>query len=389
MSVPNVFANATTSIPLVQLDQNFNTGITLGNTTVYLGNTTTSFGNVTLTGAAVNGTVGATTPATGAFTTITATGTITSSLSGGAVGFQHVPSTGTNSASFLAGNTGGNLYIGIDDSSGSTYGTAGNYGTVIYRPASTQFALSRGATVDMSFSTTGQMLVGSSIYYNGGQRFQVAGTTGGGSGDYISVFANTESTNPYGIYIKYSNASPNDSSKYFIDARDSTTARFQLYSNGGIANYSANNVNLSDIREKPVFEDYTEQMLDDLQAKFVKLRRGRFILEGQTHSDWNYGKTAQSVAEHIPELSGIWNPTKRVDVQVEELVDGPFLDASGVPVKVRSFQTKTIEVATPEEEQRLCEYNHDIKEIGEALLVRALKKIEELESRIAKLEAAK
>ena len=49
MAVPNIFANATTSIPLSQLDQNFATAITLGNTAVYLGNTTTTLGNVTLT----------------------------------------------------------------------------------------------------------------------------------------------------------------------------------------------------------------------------------------------------------------------------------------------------------------------------------------------------
>ena len=54
MTVPNTFANATTAIPLVQLDQNFNTGVTLGNTTVFLGNTTTTLGNVTLTGANVS-----------------------------------------------------------------------------------------------------------------------------------------------------------------------------------------------------------------------------------------------------------------------------------------------------------------------------------------------
>lgn len=72
MSVPNVFATATAAIPLIQLDQNFNTGITLGNTVVYLGNTTTSFGNVTLTGAAVNGTIGATTPSTANVTVLIA-----------------------------------------------------------------------------------------------------------------------------------------------------------------------------------------------------------------------------------------------------------------------------------------------------------------------------
>lgn len=49
MTVPNIFANATTSIPLSQLDQNFATPITLGNATVTLGGTLTSVGNLTLT----------------------------------------------------------------------------------------------------------------------------------------------------------------------------------------------------------------------------------------------------------------------------------------------------------------------------------------------------
>ncbi len=54
MAVPNIFANATASIPLSQLDANFNTAITLGNTATYLGNTTTTLGNVTLTNTQVN-----------------------------------------------------------------------------------------------------------------------------------------------------------------------------------------------------------------------------------------------------------------------------------------------------------------------------------------------
>jgi len=71
MTVPNTFANATTAIPLVQLDQNFNTGVTLGNTTVFLGNTTTSLGNVTLTGANVTATTLNTTGNTTIFGTTT------------------------------------------------------------------------------------------------------------------------------------------------------------------------------------------------------------------------------------------------------------------------------------------------------------------------------
>jgi hypothetical protein len=54
MAVPNIFASATSAIPLSQLDQNFATAITLGNTATYLGNTTTTLGNVTLTNTQVN-----------------------------------------------------------------------------------------------------------------------------------------------------------------------------------------------------------------------------------------------------------------------------------------------------------------------------------------------
>ena len=49
MSVPYTFGNATTAIPLTNLDANFNTPATLGNAAVGLGNTTTTVGNLTMT----------------------------------------------------------------------------------------------------------------------------------------------------------------------------------------------------------------------------------------------------------------------------------------------------------------------------------------------------
>ena len=53
MPVPNIFGNATTSIPLSQLDVNFNTVATLGNASIGLGNTTTTVGNLTLTNVTI------------------------------------------------------------------------------------------------------------------------------------------------------------------------------------------------------------------------------------------------------------------------------------------------------------------------------------------------
>lgn len=55
MPVPNTFANATTSIPLSQLDTNFATAITLGNTAIQLGNTVTTLNNMTLANVTISG----------------------------------------------------------------------------------------------------------------------------------------------------------------------------------------------------------------------------------------------------------------------------------------------------------------------------------------------
>lgn len=113
MAVPNIFATATTTIPLSQLDANFATAITLGNTATYLGNTTTSIGNLTLTGAVVNGTVGATTPSTGAFTTISTSGLVTANINGGtlpaSVSGETIRTAGANGSGnrFLSDSFGG------------------------------------------------------------------------------------------------------------------------------------------------------------------------------------------------------------------------------------------------------------------------------------------
>lgn len=53
MPVPFAFANATTTIPLSQLDSNFNTTITLGNTAIQLGNTVNQLSNLTVSNVTV------------------------------------------------------------------------------------------------------------------------------------------------------------------------------------------------------------------------------------------------------------------------------------------------------------------------------------------------
>jgi hypothetical protein len=75
----------------------------------------------------------------------------------------------------------------------------------------------------------------------------VASTSGQ---DYGALVENTNASNAFGVIIKYTAVSPNNGTAAFIYAEDSTAQRLSVRSNGGVWNYSANNANLSDSREK-------------------------------------------------------------------------------------------------------------------------------------------
>jgi len=109
MAVPYLFAAATSTIPLSQLDANFATGITLGNTTVYLGNTTTSIGNLTLTNmTATNYTE----------TLFTATGNTTVDLTNGTV--QKITTSGATTITLPASVTGKSFTIMVSYAAADT-----------------------------------------------------------------------------------------------------------------------------------------------------------------------------------------------------------------------------------------------------------------------------
>jgi hypothetical protein len=149
------------------------------------------------------------------------------------------------------------------------------------------------ATIDSS----GNLLVGTTSNF-GFANPRVAVTHG--IQDYALGVTNSNSSIPYGIIIRYTASSPNNTGAVFLYFDDTTTNRFTVRSNGGIANFSANNVNLSDRREKTNFAPAGEYL-----SKICAIPVQTFNYIDQNMEDdpgLTLGVVAQDVQEVAPEL---------------------------------------------------------------------------------------
>jgi hypothetical protein len=163
---------------------------------------------------------------------------------------------------------------------------------------------------------------------------------------------------PYGIYMAYTGASPNNTSKWFAYFEDSTAVRFFVKSNGGINNYQANNLDLSDERVKKDIEP-----LESYWDKFKAIEIVKFKYIDQTHDDFNIGVIAQQVEAVAPEF-----------VDVDGWGDKPKLDEEGNKIVTEEEPLKSI-------------YTADLHHATIKVLQEAMAKIEKLEKEIHALKS--
>ena len=130
----------------------------------------------------------------------------------------------------------------------------------------------------------------------------------------IIQFYNTHASDPYGIFLRFLNATPNNTTNYFLYCMDGTAQRVTLRSNGGIANYQSNNANLCDEREKKNIEtlDSTWNCL-----KEWKLKKFHYNEDADT-SDKRYGVIAQQIAEYCPEVITDWVKQKAEEAVLDD-----------------------------------------------------------------------
>lgn len=191
----------------------------------------------------------------------------------------------------------------------------------------------------------------------------------GTSAAYPFAVVHSHASNPFGFRVSYSAAAPNDTGHYFGIFGDNAANRVLFTSNGGISNFQANDVNLSDRKVKSEFKEFTDKELDALEAAFIKVDWGKFKYDDQDHDDWNYGPSADGVAKAfrgtVDSITDIWNP----------ITEEPVFDRDGNLVKIKRKATKKAD-------QLKGIYTHDLENIGLALLARTMKRVTALEAKV-------
>jgi len=123
--------------------------------------------------------------------------------------------------------------------------------------------------------------------------------------------------------LSFTASAPNNTSAYFLDCTDNSARRAYILSNGGIANYAANNVILSDRREKTNFAPAISY-LDKICA--IPVQTFNYIDQNLEEDDGlTLGVVAQDVQAVAPELvsEGNWgtkeNPKMRLEIYQTDL----------------------------------------------------------------------
>jgi hypothetical protein len=185
----------------------------------------------------------------------------------------------------------------------------------------------------------------------------------GSAADWTAYVRNTNA-NPAGLIVRYSGAAPNGTSNEFLYCSDTGVLRLAVRSNGGIANYSGNDANLCDEREKKniVNLDSTWDCL-----KHWELKKFHYNEDADT-DDLRYGVIAQQIADYCPEVITDW---------VKQKAEPAKLDEDGTEIEPAKEEIARLGV---KEQQMMW---MAIKALQEAQL-----RIETLEAEVAALKAS-
>jgi len=255
-------------------------------------------------------------------------------------GRRELAMTGSNGAVVSLGNSTSADQLQIASDSGAN--------ALINNKANTPMIFYTNNTERARITSGGALWVGTTTGVNIAGRTSRVNAVNDSAGEWVGGFVHSGSSSPFGLGVFYSATAPNGTGNPFLLCEDNTALRAEIRSNGGIANYSANNVALSDARIKTDITPVAS-MWDKVSA--LEIVTYKYV--DQTHDDVNLGVIAQQV----------------------ETVEPVWVDSDGFG-------------ETPEGEEPLkTVYTTDITFAAIKALQEAMARIEALEARLEALEA--
>jgi hypothetical protein len=212
---------------------------------------------------------------------------------------------GTNNVAKIDGSTGGGAWSVMRN--GSITGGIGNTGFWLGDTTSGT-AIYAESGYDIRFYTNGTATERGRITSGGYFKASNNGTYVGSTGPYHELYNSTTNENvayftnsaasPYGSYIYFSGATPNNTTNYFLRGDDTTNVKFFIYSSGTVTNRTGTYNTISDIKLKQDITDASSQWNDIKALRIVKYR-----LKDEVAADPNYPAYIGVVAQEVEQVS--------------------------------------------------------------------------------------
>ena len=247
----------------------------------------------------------------------------------------------------------GNLGIGVTSPTSKLdiYNTAGNtiragksngYGAIAIGSQTTDYALIESISgggiqfyTGNGTQTVKALITESGCFGIGGtptHALEVVASSTIGNNNTAAQIINNGTTNPYGMYMALSAASPNNTTQYFFYCPDNAGLRFVVWSNGSVQNATGSYGVLSDIKLKENIVDATPKL-----DKLLQLRVVNYNLKADENKTKLIGFVAQEV-EQV--MAGLVEDTEQTIIENGK----PKLDENGKEVKetVKSIKSTVL-----------------------------------------------
>ena len=182
-------------------------------------------------------------------------------------------------------------------------------------PAAGPIVISVGGTERLRYTAGGFTKMSSDGTYYGAATTSYHELRSATAGTHSVYVSHSHASNPSGVLITYTGSAPNDTGHPFWSCIDTGATRAEMLSNGGLSNFSANDVNLSDALAKDL-----KGPSDDHTAFVKALNYQKTAYKDTTEAGQEFDSvTAQDielldpslVTEFAPGLKGVYEYRKQ------------------------------------------------------------------------------